>query len=256
MTNIIDLKEKLKNISDFLEKFENNSFNKIEKDILLQMLRDYYLEVSDFSGHDKKLEPVATYKIAEPEINQLPEELTEQKEEDNIDLDFIDNSNETKSSISEDQIPIETKPIQEEEPKHEEKPKEIFSQPTVKKIVVEQTSLFGTNNSVGIKTVGETLGQNKTSLNESLAQKTNPTDISGRLKPVSDIKSAIGVGDRFLFVRELFVGNSDAFEETVTHLNSLSSFEEAQKFLDSKFNWDRSQSTVTSFLNIVKRRYV
>jgi hypothetical protein len=255
MTNIIDLKEKLKNISDFLEKIESKGFSKIERDILLQMLRDYYLEVSEFSKKDNVIEPVASFKITEPENIQKTEEMTEAETIDNIDLDFIDNSVEAKPSISENPEFTETKP-EEEEPKQEERPKETLYQPTVKKIVAEQTSLFGSSNPVGVKTVGEKLGQNKTSVNELLGQKTNPSDISGRLKPVSDIKSAIGVGDRFLFVRELFAGNSETFEETVAHLNSLSSFDDAHNYLNDKFKWDGSQSTVASFLNIVKRRYV
>ncbi|HNQ69295.1 MAG TPA: hypothetical protein PKN32_13015 [Bacteroidales bacterium] len=255
MTNIIDLKEKLKNISDFLEKIESKGFSKIERDILLQMLRDYYLEVSEISRKDNVIEPVASFKITETENAQLSEEITEAEKIDNIDLDFIDNSDDTKPSIPENSETVETSP-KNEEPKQEEIKKETHSQQTVKKIVAEQTSLFGSNNQVGVKTVGEKLGQNKTSVNELLGQKTNPSDISGRLKPVSDIKSAIGVGDRFLFVRELFAGNGETFEETVAHLNSLSSFEDAHNYLNDKFKWDGSQSTVASFLNIVKRRYV
>ncbi|HOZ31031.1 MAG TPA: hypothetical protein PLL66_08955 [Bacteroidales bacterium] len=256
MTNIISLKEKLKNISDFLEKIENKGFSKIEKDILLQMLRDYYLEVSEFGSQEQINESFAIVnKISEPEAISKPDELEKQDYNDNIDLDFVENSDEQKlENVAQEQVSevkIEDKPVEEVKVK----PAETSTQPQVKKIVAEQTSLFGSNNSSG-KTIGEQLGNSKTSINEVLAQKTKPADITSRLKPVTDIKSAIGVGDRFLFVRELFAGNSESFEETVAHLNTLSSYQEANDFLKAKFQWDDSQSTVTSFLNIVKRRYV
>ncbi|MDR2009804.1 MAG: hypothetical protein LBQ22_04915 [Bacteroidales bacterium] len=122
----------------------------------------------------------------------------------------------------------------------------------------EQTSLFS-GNSFGqeTKTIGEQLVNNRTYLNEVLAQNKQQADVSSIMgqKPVSDIKSAIGIGDRFLFIRELFDGKSELFEETIRHLNLLSSFEEAKNYLN-QFEWNQTQDTVISFNNIVKRRYL
>jgi len=251
MTNIIELKEKLKNILDFLEKFEDKSFSKIDKDILLQMLRDYYIEVTEISEPLKPVETFSSVKTTEPENEKKHVEQTKVDTVEDVNIDFVDKSEELKTDFED----MKTEEVQQSEMPSETK-KDTNVQPTVKKNVPEQTSLFGSNNSSGVKTIGEKLGNNKTSINEILAQKNKATDISSRLKPVTDIKSAIGVGDRFLFVRELFAGNSESFDETITHLNSLSSYQEACDHIKEKFNWDNSQSTVISFMNIVKRRYV
>lgn len=282
MEKIITLKERLKKISLFLDTIEGTEMNRLERDILLQKVREFYMEVIDLNEKQivdefkpepnskahiiKKEEPVVVEfsKKPEPVIEKQPEPvkevpaqaITEIKPEpkDDFVVEFVDNFNEEPKPAEE--VVIVPEPVKIEQPVKEPVVNTV-SEVSVKKPVVEQATLFPGNNGAGtgVKTLGEQLGQNKTSLNEMLASKNNTSDFSSRLKPVTDIKSAIGVGDRFLFIRELFGGNNEIFEETIAHLNSLGSFQDAQNYLTSKFRWDESQNTVTSFVNIVKRRY-
>ncbi len=280
MEKIITLKERLKKISLFLDTIEGTEMNRLERDILLQKVREFYMEVIDLNEKQivdefkpepnskvhiiKKEEPVVVEfsKKPEPVIEKQPEPvkeapapvITEIKPEpkDDFVVEFVDNFNEEPKPAEE--VIIAPEPVKVEEPVKEPVVNTV-SEVSIKKPVAEQATLFPGTNGTGVKTLGEQLGQNKTSLNEMLASKNNTPDFSSRLKPVTDIKSAIGVGDRFLFIRELFGGNNEIFEETIAHLNSLGSFQDAQNYLTSKFRWDESQNTVTSFVNIVKRRY-
>lgn len=290
MEKIIALKDRIKNISLFLDTIDASGINRLEKDILMQKVRELYLEVIDLNEKQivyefkpeanakaqiiKKEEPVVVKFSNNPEpVIEKPEpvkvpvvevapkviaEINPMPQDDFL-VEFVDNIDEEPVIIPEpinlEQTLIISEPIPVEQPVEE--PVLITATEVVaKKPVVEQPTLFHGSSTSGIKTVGEQLGQNKTSLNEMLASKNNASDFSSRLKPLTDIKSAIGVGDRFLYIRELFGGNNDAFEETIVHLNSLSSFHDAQTYLASKFNWDESQTTVSTFVNIVKRRYV
>lgn len=74
-------------------------------------------------------------------------------------------------------------------------------------------------------------------------------------KPIENISKAIGLNDKFLYIRELFSGSADEFNKTISVLNDLPNFDEAYKYL-SKFGWDDSDVTVTKFLEIVNRRYL
>lgn len=76
-----------------------------------------------------------------------------------------------------------------------------------------------------------------------------------QLQPLADIKSAIGINDKFLFINELFSGSSGEFEATVGLLNQLSSMEEAQQSLE-KYGWERENETAQSFIKLVSRRYL
>ncbi|MDD3688137.1 MAG: hypothetical protein PHE56_15415 [Bacteroidales bacterium] len=305
MEKIIALKEKLKKISLFVESIEGNNISIIEKDILLQKLREFYLEVynldatkaaTDFmpepgpkvqvltkeepvkvefsKPETVKPEPVKVVEEIKPQpvieepkkVEIIPDPVIEVDEipvidddeifaEEKIDDDDLFDFAEPEEVVSTPEPVKNFEPTPEPVRPVEQKPEPIIQEP-VKKPVVEQASLFGGNGSSGVKTLGEQLGQNKTSLNEVLAQKSAPQDITSRLKPVTDIKAAIGVGDRFLYIRELFGGSTDTFDETINHLNSLHSFADAQSYLSAKFGWDETSGTVGSFLNVVKRRYV
>lgn len=72
--------------------------------------------------------------------------------------------------------------------------------------------------------------------------------------PVSDIRQAVSIGDRFLFQRELFLGNAEKLQQTLTELNGLHSLDEAVAFIE-QFGWDKQSSTYELFLNVLRRRF-
>ena len=107
---------------------------------------------------------------------------------------------------------------------------------------VEQKQPQGKQSSV---TVHDTLTDKDNSLSNNLAN-----------QKVDDIRLAINVGDRFRFQRELFGGNGEVLNKTISYLNQLSKFSEAESFLKSKFGWTEDNIHAEEFLQIVKRRYL
>lgn len=95
------------------------------------------------------------------------------------------------------------------------------------------------------------------SRNERVAEKGEMRDISSRLKlkPIEDIKKAIGINDKFLYTKELFKSNPSLYNQTLEVLNSFSSIEEAEEYLESNFNWDFENENVIRFIEVVKRKY-
>jgi outer membrane biosynthesis protein TonB len=71
---------------------------------------------------------------------------------------------------------------------------------------------------------------------------------------VADIRQAVSIGDRFLFQRELFGGNAEKLQQTLTELNTLHSFDEAVAFIE-RFGWDKQSPTHELFLNVLHRRF-
>ena len=74
-------------------------------------------------------------------------------------------------------------------------------------------------------------------------------------QPVSDLKQAISIGDRFLYQRELFGKNGELMQRTIADLNGLSSFDEAMAYINKHFNWDKEQPSYELFVNALHRRF-
>lgn len=73
--------------------------------------------------------------------------------------------------------------------------------------------------------------------------------------PVTDIRQAVSIGDRFLFQRELFGGNAEQLQQALTEINLLHSLDEALAYVD-KFGWDKQTPTYELFVNALRRRFL
>ena len=78
-------------------------------------------------------------------------------------------------------------------------------------------------------------------------------------QPITDLKQAITLNDKLLYIKDLFNGYNLAYSEAIDILNRFNSFDEADKFLQSSYaaknNWESKQSTVDKFYDLLKRRY-
>jgi hypothetical protein len=91
-------------------------------------------------------------------------------------------------------------------------------------------------------------------------QSQSPSQNPGYNSPaVTDIKSAINLNDKMLFVKDLFNGYSLAYSEAVELLNRCKNFDEADRFLRSNYvaknNWTAKPDTVDKFYMILHRRF-
>ena len=79
------------------------------------------------------------------------------------------------------------------------------------------------------------------------------------IKPISDIKLAITLNDKLLYVKDLFNGYNLAYAEAIEILNRFNTFEEASRFLKTNYvtknNWDNKPATTEKFYALLKRRY-
>lgn len=111
----------------------------------------------------------------------------------------------------------------------------------------------------GGKNINEASAGTHTSLNEKLKQ--SKIDLGDTLTeaPIRDLRKAIGVNDRFLFINELFRGDEVAYERSIKTINGFSIFAEAeywiQRELKVKNGWDANNQMVAQFLQLVKRRF-
>lgn len=98
------------------------------------------------------------------------------------------------------------------------------------------------------------------SLNDKLKQAN--LELSDTLQeiPVKDLKKAIGINDRFLFIKELFRGDEVMYERSIKTINSFSIYPEAEYWikreLKLKLAWDEMTAAVKQFDQLIKRRFL
>lgn len=101
----------------------------------------------------------------------------------------------------------------------------------------------------------------KPTLNDLLASslnKGNPVSEQSA-PPIKDLKQAINLNDKLLYIKDLFNGYNLAYAEAIELINKMPDFKTADTFLKSNYavknNWSAKQATVDKFYALLERRF-
>ena len=102
--------------------------------------------------------------------------------------------------------------------------------------------------------LGEALAPVKDAVMDKMAEKESwRTDMPG--SDVNDIRSAISLNDRILFINTLFHEDPIAFKDTLGALNAMPSFEDGIRFLKDRHpEWNTESEVVYRFMMAVRRK--
>lgn len=78
-------------------------------------------------------------------------------------------------------------------------------------------------------------------------------------KPIIDIKTAIGINEKFQFINELFESNAQEYNIAINQLNICNSFSEAEAYIKSLkeiYKWKDDSPVALSFTDLVERRFL
>lgn len=79
------------------------------------------------------------------------------------------------------------------------------------------------------------------------------TDMPGT--PVKDVRSAISLNDRIIFINNLFDEDPMTFQNVITQINTMTSLDQVEEYLRNGFpSWDFSSELVYRFMMAVRRR--
>jgi hypothetical protein len=215
---------------------ESDGLSTIERDLLLRRMQDLYEVVleGDFdAGQKKQVKPVKKAiptplkTVEQPKIIEQPKPVV----------------------IEQSPVVERPKPVI-QQPKVAESPKVEIPQPLViekpKEIVYEPIN-HGSNEDL-----------------ELLFEHKSATDLSEKLSaaPITDLKNAMGINERFLIISELFKGNKAQYDDTIETLNSFSDFEQAKNYISKilvpEFDWtnEKKINQAKIFIKKVRRRYL
>jgi hypothetical protein len=230
--------------------FEREEPETIRHELVLDEADNFEDEEEGQSQDETLLTPVAEIED-EPEVEKEPEieEESPETEEEVTEPEQPETVEETPAAeetevIEEVPEPVEEAPEPEPEIEEEEEEEEapvaeptLFDEPVKKgkKILAESMEDIQVDN---LEPKGEKEAEPVLTLNQRLsAQKkevkpvTTPAEV---IEPLSDIKTAITLNDKLLFVKDLFKGYNLAYTEAIEIVNRFSSFEEADRFMKKK----------------------
>ena len=112
----------------------------------------------------------------------------------------------------------------------------------------------------GGQTIADKFKDEKQSVNEKLHQANTDKSLASKMlhNPVKDLKTAIGINDKFKFMNELFEGNLNDYNKAIETLNNFESEQEALDCLDSlylTYKWKNDSKSYAELKNFIIRRY-
>lgn len=255
--NIMDIEKverRLKKIITVFDAFkEDGKISNIEKDLLLGYIRDLYelVKESDASPAPANVSDLSKAESPTPVI-QLPKETLPPIQE------FV-----VETKVAE--VSYEAPVIQ-------------VSEPIIEPVLTVTPSSNGSSMVSEIKTevIEEVIIEpiKESPLVEKVSSRVSPemerlfiinkaVDLSDKLamSKIEDISKAMGINERLFNLNELFGGNMELFNNTITKLNGMSSFTEARAHLidgvakDMRWDSDQKWSKAHQFVRLVSRRY-
>ena len=74
------------------------------------------------------------------------------------------------------------------------------------------------------------------------------------VRPITSLRAAIGLNDRFFFIREIFDNNTDKYNSVIEHLDKLETIQEAVDYLKANLSLQKNNTSL-KFVDLLKRRF-
>ncbi|HQN98850.1 MAG TPA: hypothetical protein PKU86_05315 [Bacteroidales bacterium] len=110
-------------------------------------------------------------------------------------------------------------------------------------------------------TIADKLAEEKPTLIDKLAVHNDDKSIVENLtnRPLADLRAAIGINEKFLFVNELFGGSLQEYNQAIQALNQAGNLDSALEIFNSyqvRFRWNPKLPGVNKLMELIQRRYL
>lgn len=207
--------------NDFVNEAAQNSFEKAESE--KQETLEIVINLDKNYKAEEVINPVTT-------INQV--ETLEVEEKNLINEDLFEGSK------------LDTKPF--------------LSKPTIIERKELLNNVFNQQNKI-VYELNDTILDEEISINDKLKVKSNEVGTTILQSPVKDLRKAIGINDKYLFINELFSKDEAMYERSIKTINNFGTYKEAEQWMNrelyTKLCWLKDSTIVESFYSLVKRRF-
>lgn len=240
---------------DWNRTITGEDFSRIDKDILIADIRKLYDLVHELKTNTSSIHSVpdnveekelTTSESIDPEIQETEPRPREKAATEKIDEEQKTAKNQDPKDVDLEIISAEAEPEEELDSKkpaeiHHEEPKQTVEEPK------NESGLSASEKFPAAKTLADMYSSNG---DKSLAARMQKNRIS-------DLKSAIGINERFLFINEIFKGETTRYKKAIEKLNGMTHYLEAIEFLEEikTENNVENKDACTTLVEILKRRF-
>lgn len=279
----MDLKLKLQRVLQILEESERvGALSDLERDIVLNDLREVYAELKfgitenekQKTENEEQSEIAPTIPIApitptedvksepEPEEEHEPEVEPDNEPEVEVELIFEEENEDTENEQAE------------EETENEEQSEIAPINPITLDTPIEELTKESAEQEENLSTLNSTLSTPKRSPLLSLYEDA-PTPVVGEQfhekpsvadtivcpkgvaesAPVVSLRDAIGVADKFMLIRELFDGDTVAYDCAIETLDKQPSFDDCIIYIAEHYAWSPNSQAAKLVMDLLQRKY-
>lgn len=151
--------------------------------------------------------------------------------------------------------PVETQPEPVEPPAEAEAKKETVAEETVKP---KEEIKPAAKKTTGPSILADQFAGRTESFNEQLGIRKQGDDVLEilRTKPLSSLNEAIGINDKFLFIREIFDGDTESYNEAIQKLEEVGNLSDAMAIIMACAGDNSGSEAVTQLVDLIKRKFI
>lgn len=117
----------------------------------------------------------------------------------------------------------------------------------------EEITLESKNTSGAV--LGDVINHDVQTLADTIAP---PRDVASELRrsePVTDLRRAIGINDKFLMIRDLFGGDAASYEAAIGALNDFDDFDECMIHIAENYAWNANSDGAKFLMELLERKF-
>lgn len=278
----VEIYSELERVLKIVKSWKEQGRSTIEKDIVLEKLRDIYNAVKYDACEECKEETAG--QAAEEAVAQVPAE--EYKEPAVVETAETTEGEqggykEIQSGTEEPAVkPSETElfPLDEvnarpkldkkvilslygeEEPVAQAEQSESVNNITAGKVKADEQpqgeTVQDAANGNAKPVLGEVMGTNGETLADVYAKNSHNQDMATMISTenVSGLRSSIGINDKFLMVRDMFGGDNNAYEEAISDLERFGDLDEALLHIHETYSWNPNSDGVKFLIDLLAKK--
>ena len=119
----------------------------------------------------------------------------------------------------------------------------------------EEITLAGNGAPNNGAVLGEVINHDKQTLADTIVP---PRDMASELRrsePVTDLRRAIGINDKFLMIRDLFDGDARAYEAALDKLDAFSDFDDCMIYIAENYAWNANSDGAKFLMELLERKF-
>ena len=106
-----------------------------------------------------------------------------------------------------------------------------------------------------VAVLGEVINHDVQTLADTIAPRRGMASELRLGEPVTDLRRAIGINDKFLLIRDLFGGDGEAYEEAIGKLNAFDDFDECMIHIAENYAWNPNSDGAKFMMELLERKF-